>query len=100
MVDRNQLINYINDLKMPVKRLRFVPVKCLEKAQMIYIMKSHQEFTAKAMADHLRIEELKVMLFCQANTITPKPSPRASKRKMKDAFHVTYIPTTYKLPCR
>jgi hypothetical protein len=73
-----------------------VTVKCLEQWQMNYILKHHEEKTAKDMADNLKVEKHKVTLFCQSNGIEPKQL-RRSYKKRTDNYHIPFMPFNYKL---
>lgn len=72
-----------------------VKVKCLQEWQMKYIMHNHEQKTAQEMADKLKVAEMAVKLFCQANAIVPVPTRPKSKRKPVDSFHV--IPESKRL---
>jgi hypothetical protein len=51
---------------------------------MEYIMAHHHQQSAQAMAEYLKVEKYRVILFCQANDIEPV---QEKKRKPKDDFH-------------
>lgn len=72
-------------LSEPVKveAKKFTPVKCLDEHQMEYILAHFDRETPQQMADHLDKERYEVILFCQANAITP-----LAGRKIKDNYHV------------
>jgi hypothetical protein len=61
-----------------------VKVKCLTDLQMDYIMFNYKQQTAQAMAEKLKAEKYRVILFCQANDIDPL---QAKKRRPKDDYH-------------
>jgi len=62
-------------------------VKCLEQWQMNYILANHEDQTAQKMAEHLKVEKYKVMLFCQANRFEPFQDRITILQKNKDSFH-------------
>lgn len=63
-------------------------VKCLEHWQMHYIQANHEDQTAQKMADHLKVEKHKVMLFCQANGIIPFRDRKTLLQLKRDSFHI------------
>jgi hypothetical protein len=74
-----------------------ITVKCLDKDQMLYIWFNHKGKTAKEMADKLRVDKLKVTLFCQANNIEPKQDRKPFKKPRQDTYHIPFMPFNYKL---
>jgi hypothetical protein len=59
-------------------------LKCLTDFQMSYIM-ANQNRSAKELSADLRVDDIKINLFCQANGIELPPSER--RRKKLDTFH-------------
>jgi hypothetical protein len=70
-----------------------ITVKSLNQNQMEYIMANHEDMTAAEMANELKVEDVNVLVFCQANGISPLPRKAKGRevRKHKDSFHVVPV---------
>jgi len=76
-----------------------IPIKSLNLTQMKYIMSHYETMTAAEMANVLQVEDVNVMIFCQANKINPLPRKVKGREvnKHKDSYHVIPIQRKQKM---
>jgi hypothetical protein len=89
-LSREDHIRKWSSIPIKITSKSMVKLKCLNDDQMEYIMANHEDMTAADMANDLKVEDVNVLVFCQANGISPLPRKAKGRevRKHKDSFHV------------